>query len=328
MNFIKELLRAKCVIVLYTIAYGGGATKSIFSYYKYNIQNSENVVLVIRDSRRGGIKLFLTFLFGKKVIINGLAAFSVWDMLFFCYFKKDALFYLHEAEHAVNYFKKVFPLKYKIVERILRHRSLICVSEWQANYYLKTFGSSDIKIIYETIEVKSQVQFPVDKINIVMVGYFSERKGVNLFSQIADIAQECYKHLQFHWVGSGPKQNLYFSPHVNWVGEISNPLEIVKECDVFLLTSIDDPFPLACLEALSVYKKCVVFRNTGTAEIIDGISGCTIYEQYKAMEVLEAIDKVLKEDVDIDKVEKINKSVSSIESFSRRMDDILIPYKL
>jgi glycosyltransferase involved in cell wall biosynthesis len=323
MNFIKELLQAKCIIVLYSIAHGGGATKSIFSYYKYNLEHNQKIVFIIRDTRRGGIKLFLAFIFGKKIIVNGLAAFSFWDMLLFSYFKKSAMFYLHEAKHAVDYFKSMFPLKYKIAKKILEKKPLLCVSQWQADYFKNEYGNKNIKIVYETVDSHKQISLSKEHINIVMVGYFSERKGVNLFSQIADIAYTNNESLRFYWVGSGPKNNLYFSPYVTWLGELSSPLEIVRQCDVFLLTSIDDPFPLACLEALTIYKRCVVYENTGTAEVIKGVSGFDIYSNYTASDALKSIEKVLKENIDFKRIEEINNNISSIESFSNRLDNLM-----
>ncbi|RDC64111.1 glycosyltransferase [Adhaeribacter pallidiroseus] len=324
MNFIKELLKAKYIIIVYTIAYGGGSTKSIFSFYKFCVQNNEKVVLIIRDTRRGGIKLFLAFLFGRKVIVNGLAAFTIWDVLIFSYLKNNTFFYLHEAESAINYFKTNFPLKFKIVKRILKNRPLICVSKWQAKYFQNVFHNNDIKILYETIENIADIKLKTDRINIVMVGYFSERKGVSLFSNIADLAHQQGSNMQFHWVGNGPINNLYFSNNVNWLGELSSPIDVVKQADIFLLTSIDDPFPLACLEALSLFKKLVVYKETGTAEIIEGLSGCAIYNDYNPTAALTAINKVLNETIDFYRIDNINKNYSSIESFHKRMQEILL----
>ena len=116
---------------------------------------------------------------------------------------------------------------------------------------------------------------------------------------------------------------MYFSNNVLWTGELQNPLDVVKLCDVFFLSSYDDAFPLVCLEALSVQKKCVVYGSTGVAEIIKDISGCGVFENYDIIDAFNVLEKVIDETLDFNKAAITLASYASVESFSSRLDDLM-----
>jgi glycosyltransferase involved in cell wall biosynthesis len=123
-----------------------------------------------------------------------------------------------------------------------------------------------------------------------MVGSINERKGVELFSKVADLAAESHPNWQFHWIGSKATMGeLYQSPKVTWHGWQWNPRDIVQQCDLFFLSSIDDPCPLAALEALHMGKRCVAYKKTGTAELIENLQGCSVYHEYEPRAALKAL---------------------------------------
>jgi glycosyltransferase involved in cell wall biosynthesis len=137
-------------------------------------------------------------------------------------------------------------------------------------------------VVYECPGDVEPLQLDQSKTHIVMVGSINERKGVELFSQVADLASVAHPDWQFHWIGSKATTSpLYQSPKVLWHGWQWNPRDIVRQCDVFFLSSIDDPCPLAALEALQLGKRCVAYRNTGTAELIEGLDGCAVFEDHQ-----------------------------------------------
>lgn len=124
-----------------------------------------------------------------------------------------------------------------------------------------------------------------------MVGSINERKGVELFSKVADLAAKSHPSWQFHWIGSKATINeLYESPMVTWHGWQWNPRDIVRQCDLFFLSSIDDPCPLAALEALHMGKGCVAYQATGTAELIKEVRGCAVFEEYNEDKALTALE--------------------------------------
>lgn len=121
-------------------------------------------------------------------------------------------------------------------------------------------------------------------------GTLDWRKGIDLFIQTAYQLNQTNPTLDFHfyWIG-GQKDTLEyekvmhdikFSALINKVSIIENcknPLDYMKDADVFLLTSREDPFPLVCLEAASLGKPIICFKNSGgMTEFVDDESGWVV----------------------------------------------------
>ena len=102
------------------------------------------------------------------------------------------------------------------------------------------------------------------------------RKGTDLFIQLADAISQKYSDapVYFLWVGgdnSGQNfgefwhdlQNLNLEKQVKFLGIKSNPLDYFNACDVFAMSSREDPYPLVCLEVASLGKPIVCFDKAG-----------------------------------------------------------------
>ena len=79
-----------------------------------------------------------------------------------------------------------------------------------------------------------------------------------------------------------------------------------------------EPLGLVSIEALSHYKKVVAYKDTGTAELISGISGCGVYNDYSVEAVIKCISDSFSHDLDIVAVDEIVKRFS-VEEFSKRI---------
>lgn len=108
------------------------------------------------------------------------------------------------------------------------------------------------------------------------VGTVEPRKGADLFVQVAQavrrIAPDCL--VTFLWLGEMPKgvppyflrQHLErgnLTSRVKFLGARCDPLRVMNLFDVFALTSREDPYPLAMLEAASLGKPIVCFEGAG-----------------------------------------------------------------
>lgn len=328
MSILKSLKEKKLVIVLNSFVFYGGATKSIFNYYRFNVNKGEKVEIIDLQTYKGVIKFILATCVAPQITVNGLASMNSWIVLVACYFRRDIIFYCHEAEYAFEAYKKRSTLKYGLLKLVLPKLLVACVSEWQCEYICSTFGVLKSAIIYENIDLDFSNNLDASKINIVMLGYRMHRKGVDLFSHVSDLAKKNNPALTFTWIGSGDASGLYLSPNVNWMGESLKPDLLLQQCDLLFLSSMDDPFPLACLEALGYKKKCVVYKHTGTAEVIRNVPGCAVYDEYKPEAALEAIIKALNTDLDISEIEYIQKNISSVAGFAYRFDEVLNKQKL
>lgn len=115
----------------------------------------------------------------------------------------------------------------------------------------------------------------LERKRIVMCGVACERKGADLFWQLA---QRC-PEFDFVWVGpwdddigspinpaiplskAGKLANLF------WTNILSNPYPAIRASDLFMLTSRDDPNPLVVPEAISLGLPVCTFTETGGSRV-------------------------------------------------------------
>jgi hypothetical protein len=130
-----------------------------------------------------------------------------------------------------------------------------------------------------------------------MVGTQQPRKGVSLFSQVADLAQAAGLPARFHWYGAPVAigRDEYRSPHAVFHSHASpDRIErILSQARLFFLSSMDDPLPLGALEAIAAGIPVVASRSTGIAEIIDAFGNGAVFSDYTPAAALQAIRTVL-----------------------------------
>jgi glycosyltransferase involved in cell wall biosynthesis len=241
-----------------------------------------------------------------------------------CWRRKDVQIYLHETEHALDNCRLVWPLRYRVISQILSRNPVLCVSQKAAKLYRERFGTKRTHVIYECPGDSSDVQLDPARIHIVNVGSLNERKGVELLSKVADLAKERHPDWQFHWVGGTAIMNkLYLSPAVVWHGFMWHPNDLVAQCRLFFLSSVDDPCPLSALEALQSGIGCVAFCSTGTAEIIAGLKGCEVYGQHTPESAIASLESALNQRVDVEDQKRAMKRLVGLDQFSRAIDQSL-----
>ena len=71
---------------------------------------------------------------------------------------------------------------------------------------------------------------------------------------------------------------LKLNAHVEFVGWLEDPTEILDASDVFVLPSLDEPFGIVLLEAMARGKAIVATRTQGPLEIFDGSSAAWLVD--------------------------------------------------
>ena len=113
----------------------------------------------------------------------------------------------------------------------------------------------------------------------VAIGTASERKGTDLFLDIAAKVVAVRPEAKFVWIGgfySGfSKKELEtivaakgLTDQVIFTGYQGNPIEIMAQAETILLTSRDDPMPKVLMEGLALGKKCIAFGIGGVSELL------------------------------------------------------------
>lgn len=108
---------------------------------------------------------------------------------------------------------------------------------------------------------------------ILGCGTVEPRKGAHLFVEIANGLTKQYSDIYFVWVGgwrSGSddygaeiRSSIAKNDNIIFIGQKQNLAQYFQRADVFALTSLEDPFPLVCLEAASFGKPIICFEDAG-----------------------------------------------------------------
>lgn len=239
----------------------------------------------------------------KRTIINSIASLR-WRVVRE-HLEQDqtgVALYLHETAWAMEKFKSLCPEGYATLRRVAPDLHMLAVSEGQKKYFQKEHGARRVTVIRNVTQNANldpaQVrQGPAEDPHplIIMVGTIQARKGVELFSLVADMAKEHGKPWRFQWIGHEIGDRLYQSDNVDWAGVLKGEAlaSAYKQASLFFLPSMDDPFPLASLEAMSYGVNAVCYREVGTAEIIGGLPGSASFDYYSAEHAFSAIEKAL-----------------------------------
>jgi len=176
--------------------------------------------------------------------------------------------------------------------------SKVTTENLETNHHIP---SKDIQLIYETIETKEVRKFRKERADTNFIvhgcGWVDVRKGNDIFMFVAQRAIQKYPAIPFlfQWIGKIPPTHKYFIENdieksgmlgkVVFIGELLKPYETFSQCDVYLMTSREDPFPLVCIEHAVLEKPIICFdKGTGVSEFVESDAGIIVpYMDIEAM---------------------------------------------
>lgn len=166
----------------------------------------------------------------------------------------------------------------------------IAASEIVSNSLTKNYNipQEKVDVLYEFTEI-SNVTVEKEKNERFIVGGMGTvhwRKGSDLFIQVARelITRKPDSNIEFQWLGSISKSEAIIlnadlekaglGNRVSFLGERKDPMNVIKDFDLFLLCSREDPFPLAAIEVAMLGKPLICFEGaTGTEEVLKNGGG-------------------------------------------------------
>jgi glycosyltransferase involved in cell wall biosynthesis len=104
---------------------------------------------------------------------------------------------------------------------------------------------------------------------VVNVGYGDQRKGIDIFADVARRFAADAPEVHFVWAGLTDQPTvealgtLLDLPNLHWLGQRSDVGRLLAAADVFALTSREDPFPSVVLEAMASGLPVVAFEGAG-----------------------------------------------------------------
>ena len=127
----------------------------------------------------------------------------------------------------------------------------------------------------EVAKIKQTLNLPEDAFVAGACGVGGWRKGTDLFLQVAQAAiKKSKNNIHFVWIGFNKgshdfdtimfdAQKLGIADRIHLIEKVPNPLDYFSNFDLFVLTSREDPYPLVCLEAASLGKPVICFKESG-----------------------------------------------------------------
>lgn len=134
----------------------------------------------------------------------------------------------------------------------------------------------DTEMVTEQINEQSTHCLPSPEINIISVGRLHHHKGFDMLIKSFSRLNKPDVHLTI--VGEGPERGglesliakLNLKDKVTLAGQHNNPFAILKQADIFVLSSRLEGWPLVLMEAMSVGLAVVAFNcPNGPDEIIE-----------------------------------------------------------
>ncbi len=214
--------------------------------------------------------------------------------------------------HNDVYLKYQGEFKYRIYHMFMKHKyqyfdKFVGVSDGVIGPFKALNGTAnkelfvipnyiDTNEIYEKSKIKTDIKVAKDTYNLVSVGRLTFQKGydilINEYKKIIDAAEDKKYHLYI--IGDGEERSSLehlvkqkkLNDKVTFLGSLSNPYNVMKLMDGFVLTSRYEGQGMVILEAKALDLD--IFITEHLTQYVDGIKGCT--------DIKEAILKAKKRD--------------------------------
>jgi len=316
----KSINRLK--IITPVITEGVGYAKSAQRIQK---ELGKDKVDLIDLNRKGSFKKILICFLSRNIIINGYSALGYYQLIMIIVFNNQTNIYIHEGvSQILKIERKWAPLKRKYVRLILKKAKVFCVSYNQRQQLInQSILTKKSDVIYNCAATKSSalINCQSKSVKILMAGTLQDSKGFKLYSDVSDFisSSDSINGFDFYWAGNRGNEFADLSNSVKFLGYVEDMSDLLRNIDIFFLSSKEEPFGLAALEALQEGKKLVCYKDSGIAELFGCINGVEIYSEYSMSSAIDALIRVQKVDLDKEKVEKVFIERLSINSFIKNI---------
>ena len=173
-------------------------------------------------------------------------------------------------------------------------------------------------------KIYSKHNIPKDNKLVINVGLGEKRKGYDLFLEVAEKLKN--EKISFIWVGSldeemdklykekGSKLSNFIMP--GYINDKDEFMSYYDACDIFLLTSREDPFPSVVLEAFNAERPVIAFEDSGGfQDIVRTDKSGYLVKKESTEEIIEKINLLREDDKLRTKLGKEAKRISREYSF-------------
>lgn len=277
----------------------------------------------------------------KKAICNSILTIDSLPILRKNNYK--TVFLVHEMQklikdyNLINKCQKLMPLADIVVfPSSFVYNSFLSLGEIPLKAYkIKNQGLFNSKlrkidISKARLKIEQELGLKPDSILITNVGTAGQRKGFDLFLDVAYLAMNIHLNYKFIWVGDRTEEiltkklkqynidtfrNLILPGYLTDLDALNS---IYAATDLFLLTSREDPFPSVVLDALMSKTPVIAFEGCGGFEDVvkNDITGYLI-KAFDTEQCLAVIDRYVKDKA----LMKTMQKNCQLEAFKHNFDD-------
>ncbi len=221
------------------------------------------------------------------------------DLLFFIDKVKRKLCWVHSSlKSNPNYIKYIKDEKYRqslINKRYSKIDQVIFVSQTAKMEFVDRYGNvSKYRVINNIINSNGILQksthplpFKKEKFTFIAVGNLLPVKGYSRLIRSSKLLKDKGYIFEVLIIGEGPDRKrlinlctlLQLNEQVKFPGFIENPYPLVKNSDVYIMTSISEAMPTALCEAFILGKPVVVTRCAACEEFTENGKYALVAEQ-------------------------------------------------
>lgn len=196
--------------------------------------------------------------------------------------------WIHEAQ-VIN----LLSTEAGFVQALQQARNVVTPSRYAASYlerYNKEveiihYGCTDVYYAQGEPPPEGRHTLNRDKLIVTMVGSIELRKGQDILLRALDfIPPHLLELLEVWFVGRthDPAFKVTLDhvvagrSFIHFTGEVSHAesIDLMRQSDVVVSASRDDPFPVVLVEAFCLAKACILSSHTGVCEVVeDGVNG-------------------------------------------------------
>ena len=250
------------------------------NYVSLNIksENSWSVVL----ATLGLIRIFLKIKDRKNLVLHSHLSKSLYaTFLSSVLFRINHIHTEHNTKNKRRTKPYLYPIEY-LIYNSLKH--IICISEatkLELLSYLPKIKSNKISIIENGTKLYdySKRDFTKQKLNILILGSLTFKKGIDLFIEILPFLLDRINQVKI--IGSGPEKqklldltkNLSLERIVKFIPFTNDPSEHIYESDVGVIPSRWEGFGLVAVEMRSSGLPLLISDTPGLYDVFSGYNG-------------------------------------------------------
>lgn len=210
------------------------------------------------------------------------------DLLFYIEGIKKRYTWVHSSYKTNQNFARFYKNK-KYLQKLKEYRygkldGIYFVSNDAKEEFIEIFGLfPKMEVIYNFIDSESvlrksemEVSIHTNKFHFLALGSLLPIKGFDRLIRAAKIVKESNFDFKISIVGSGPEKNKLealivdndLNDIVELLGFIKNPYPLLRNADIFIMSSVSEALPTVLCEAMILGKATLVTNCSGCREIV------------------------------------------------------------